>query len=169
MDQSGIPIAHAAIAHTGGKQRPRHIWESKEEQIPATYIDSKQHHHGLKKGDNSPKVSIVCPTKKKSALNPLQSYLSTHPNSRERKHEIDKSKPKAGKERILLGVPRKLEDRARVKRNDVDSTHLLRDHHDEGRECRAAHARDREKLEETREIVRAAEDGVFLLELGVDL
>jgi urease accessory protein UreE len=49
------------------------------------------------------------------------------------------------------------------------AAHLLADHDDEGRERRAAHARDREELDEARDVVAAPDDVLLHREDRVDV
>ena len=61
------------------------------------------------------------------------------------------------------------EDRGGVKGDDVDTAHLLGQHDGEGGACRPAHTGNGEKLDEAGDVVGAADDVGFFLDLGVDV
>lgn len=62
-----------------------------------------------------------------------------------------------------------VEDRGGVEGDDVDTAHLLGQHDSEGSARRPAHAGDGEKFDEAGDVVGAADDVGFFLNLGVDV
>ena len=62
-----------------------------------------------------------------------------------------------------------VEDRGGVEGDDVDTAHLLGQHDSEGSAGRPAHTRNSEEFDEARDIVGAADDVGFFLDLGVDI
>ena len=102
-------------------------------------------------------------------MNEKKKEKGTHPNSRKRKHPIHQSKAPTRQQGLLLVIPRFYKHCRRIKRDDVNSTHLLRDHDDKAGEGGASDPGDGEQLDEAGDVSRSAEDFELFGELAVDV
>lgn len=91
------------------------------------------------------------------------------PHGRPRKHEVDQAVPPTGEQRLEITRTGLFEDRRRVKCDDVDPTHLLRQHHDEGRQRGPSHPGNGEKFDEAGDVIPIADDVGFFHDLSMDI
>ena len=113
-----------------------------------------------------PNVSIVC-----HAINELKPERKSKnpPKQREMQHPIHQSIPPTGQKRLLFRIPDFYKQSRRIKRDDIDPTHLLCDHNDKTSECGASDAGDGEEFDEAGDISGSSEDFKFFGELAMDV
>ncbi len=83
--------------------------------------------------------------------------------------EIDETEAEGGEERVEIGGAGVDEDGRGVEGDDVDAAHLLGQHDCEGGTGRAADTGDGEEFDEAGDVVAAADDVGFFLDLSVDV
>ena len=80
--------------------------------------------------------------------------------------EIDEAEAEGGEQSLQAASSGVDKDRRGVEGDDVDTTHLLRQHDGKGSQRRTAYTRDCEELNEAGHIVGFADDVAFFLDLG---
>ena len=91
------------------------------------------------------------------------------PDCRPCEHKVDKTEPERGEQSLQISGTCLHENRRAVESDDVDTAHLLGKHDREGGSSGTSNTRDREELDETCDVVAAADDICLLLNLGVDI
>lgn len=86
-----------------------------------------------------------------------------------RKNEVHQAVPPTGEKCLEIASAGLLENRRRVKRDDVRATHLLRQHDDKGSKSGTSNPGNGEKFDEASHVIAAAFDLGFFHYLRVDV
>ena len=106
-----------------------------------------------------PNESIVCHPIHKCAK--IRKKRARGPTKKAGKANTQFTKPQTGQQGLLLRMHRLDKRRRRIKRDDIDPTHQLRDNDGEAGKCGASDARDGEELDEAGDIGGSTEDLEF--------